>query len=158
MDFASSLGTKQKWLVTRTVCSEPGWRTTIYDVLQFETSIERARTQLHMNIVKIKWISAVDEDEVQEAMKQAMIDCYGESEQCMGLTTMAAESLAFPFATKVLDEAVEVIDPLAPSKIVLGSIWWCGTTENAMRSPHTFNCFRSWRGRPYGLTRLPFRR
>ena len=63
-----------------------------------------------MKIVPIKWMASVDEDEVCEALEEATIDCYDESEQCMGLTTMAGESLAFPFQAKVLGETVEVVD------------------------------------------------
>lgn len=63
-----------------------------------------------MKIVPIKWMASVDEDEIREAMEEATVDCYDESEQCMGLTTIAGESLTFPFPAKVLGETVEVVD------------------------------------------------
>ncbi len=63
-----------------------------------------------MKIFKISWMDSVDDGEVEEAIEEATIDCYDESDQCMGLTTLAAESLAFPFPAKVLGETVEIID------------------------------------------------
>ena len=63
-----------------------------------------------MKIEKIKWMKSLDDSEIQEALEEATIDCYDESEQSMGLTTTAAESLVFPLTAKVMGVTVEVVD------------------------------------------------
>ena len=73
-----------------------------------------------MKIVPIKWIATVDEDAIEEAMEEATVDCNDESEQCTGLTTMAGESLAFPFPANVMGETVEVVDSTVSQHDSLG--------------------------------------
>ena len=43
-----------------------------------------------MNTVKKIGMNWVREGEIQEAMEEATTDCYDESEQCMGISTMVA--------------------------------------------------------------------
>ncbi len=46
---------------------------------------------------------------LEELVKEAIVDAYGESEQVLGLFTMIEEHLALPFATEVLDVEVTVV-------------------------------------------------
>jgi hypothetical protein len=62
-----------------------------------------------MKTISIKWLQALDTDEVDEAIEDASVDCYGEDEQCSALADMAAQELAFPFPATVMGEAVEVV-------------------------------------------------
>lgn len=63
-----------------------------------------------MKIISIKWLQALDTEEVNEAIDEACVDCYGEDEQCSALVDLAAQELAFPFPATVMGEAVEVVD------------------------------------------------
>ena len=63
-----------------------------------------------MRTISIKWLQALDTDEVDEAIEEACVDCYGEDEQSSALADMAAQKLAFPFPATVMGEAVEVVD------------------------------------------------
>ena len=63
-----------------------------------------------MKPIQIKWLQALDTDEVDETIEDACVDCYGEDEQCSALVDMAAQELAFPFPATVMGEAVEVVD------------------------------------------------
>jgi len=46
---------------------------------------------------------------LDELVKEAIIDAYGESEQALGLFTMIEENLALPFVTEVLGVEVTVL-------------------------------------------------
>jgi hypothetical protein len=65
-----------------------------------------------MKTVEIKWMTSLDAEAVRDAMEDACVDCYGEDEQCSGLTEMVGQELAFPFPAKVLGETVEVVDTI----------------------------------------------
>jgi hypothetical protein len=45
---------------------------------------------------------------LDELVEEAIVDCYDESEQAMGLYTMIADNLALPFETTVLGVRVMV--------------------------------------------------
>ena len=45
---------------------------------------------------------------LEELIEQATLDCYNDSEQVCGLFTLLEESLAVPFETAVLGQAVAV--------------------------------------------------
>jgi len=45
---------------------------------------------------------------LDQLVEQAIVDCYNESEQAIGLYTMIEDNLAFPFETTVLGMAVTV--------------------------------------------------
>jgi hypothetical protein len=62
-----------------------------------------------MKIVPIKWMASLKEEDIREAREEACVDCHDESEQCSGLTTIAAESLEFPFPAKVPGESVQIV-------------------------------------------------
>jgi hypothetical protein len=57
-----------------------------------------------------KWTDGLDPKDVEEAMDEATVDAYGESEQHSRLLTMVEDELAFPFRARVLGEEVEVVD------------------------------------------------
>lgn len=42
-------------------------------------------------------------------IEEAIVDCYGEAEQLMGLYTMIEDNLALPFETRVLGVPVTVV-------------------------------------------------
>ncbi len=46
--------------------------------------------------------------QLEELIEQATVDCYNDSEQVCGLFTLLEESLAVPFETAVLGQAVAV--------------------------------------------------
>ncbi|MEQ1903851.1 MAG: hypothetical protein ABL888_06680 [Pirellulaceae bacterium] len=62
----------------------------------------------------VPWWKSLDGADIREAMDEACVDAYDEHEQCMGLTTMAMEELAFPFPAKVMGEPVSVVDAETP--------------------------------------------
>ena len=45
---------------------------------------------------------------LEELVAEALVDCYNESEEAIGLYTMMEDNLAFPFWTHVLGAEVEV--------------------------------------------------
>jgi hypothetical protein len=51
---------------------------------------------------------ALSKRRLDELVEEAIIDAYGESEQCVGLLTMLEEHLAVPFATEILGTSVRV--------------------------------------------------
>jgi len=55
------------------------------------------------------WTTRLDEEKVQEALEEATVDCYNDSEQHTGLLTMIEQELAFPFPARVLGETVSVV-------------------------------------------------
>lgn len=73
-----------------------------------------------MKTISIKWLQALDADEVDEAIEEACVDCDDELEQASGLTEMAAQELAFPFPATVMGEAVEVVDTASTKYDPLG--------------------------------------
>ena len=46
---------------------------------------------------------------LDEMVKEATVDCYGESEEACGLFTMLDENLAMPFTTTILGLEVRVV-------------------------------------------------
>lgn len=54
------------------------------------------------------WTTGLDVAEVRAALEEAIVDCYGESEQHTGLVTAIQDELTFPFKAKVMGEAVTV--------------------------------------------------
>lgn len=60
------------------------------------------------------WWKSLDAADIREAMDEACVDAHDQDEQCMGLTTMAMEELAFPFPAKVMGETVSVVDAETP--------------------------------------------
>ncbi len=73
-----------------------------------------------MKVVEIAWLKSLDEAAMDEAMEDACVDAYDEHEQCSGLTEMAMQELAFPFAAQVLGENVQVIDAAMPKYDAFG--------------------------------------
>ncbi len=63
-----------------------------------------------MKTISIKWLQALDPDDVDDAIEEACVDCYGQEEQCSALVEMAGQELAFPFPARVMGETVEVVD------------------------------------------------
>ena len=61
------------------------------------------------NSLSPQWTEKLDRAEVQEAMDDAQIDCYGEYEQHTGLLTMIQNVLALPFNAQVLGDTVEIV-------------------------------------------------
>ena len=51
---------------------------------------------------------ALGKARLEELVEEAIIDAYGESEQCVGLLTMLEEHLAVPFTTQILGTSVRV--------------------------------------------------
>jgi hypothetical protein len=51
---------------------------------------------------------ALSKRRLDELVEEAIIDAYGESEQCVGLLTMLEEHLAVPFTTQILGTSVRV--------------------------------------------------
>ena len=51
---------------------------------------------------------ALSKRRLDELVEEALIDAYGESEQCVGLLTMLEEHLAVPFTTDILGTSVRV--------------------------------------------------
>jgi hypothetical protein len=51
---------------------------------------------------------AISKPRLDELMEEALIDAYGESEQCSGFLTMLEEHLAVPFTTDMLGTTVRV--------------------------------------------------
>jgi len=51
------------------------------------------------------------QDQLENLLAEALVDCYNESEELTGLYTMIEDNLAFPFTTRVLDVDVEVERP-----------------------------------------------
>lgn len=45
---------------------------------------------------------------LDQLVEEAIVDAYGESEQCVGLFTMLQENLACPFATEILRTPVRI--------------------------------------------------
>jgi hypothetical protein len=62
----------------------------------------------------------IPEARLAAMVEEAMVDCYGESEQACGLFTLLEENLAVPFATEVLGTPVTVerVDFKARDEIV----------------------------------------
>ena len=60
------------------------------------------------------------DDELDELIQEATVDCYNDSEQATGLFTMVEENVGFPFATKILGSPVTVegIDLVGEHEIV----------------------------------------
>lgn len=56
------------------------------------------------------WIQGLDEQQVREALEEAIVDANGEEEQHTGWLTAIGDELAFPFRGKVLGEVVNVVD------------------------------------------------
>ena len=73
-----------------------------------------------MKTVKITWMDSLDAAEIREAMDEACVDAHDEHEQCSGLTEMAMQELAFPFAVQVLGENVKVVDAATPQYDTFG--------------------------------------
>ena len=46
--------------------------------------------------------------QLEALIEEAIVDAYGDSEQCVGFLTMLEEHLAVPFITKILGVAVHV--------------------------------------------------
>ncbi|MBI4454807.1 MAG: hypothetical protein HY644_02795 [Acidobacteria bacterium] len=55
------------------------------------------------------WTAKLDEQQVQEALDDALVDAYGDYEQHSGLLTMIEEQLRFPFQARVLGDVVTVV-------------------------------------------------
>ena len=55
------------------------------------------------------WTQRLDERKVQEALVEATVDAYNDSEQHSGLLSVIEEELAFPFPARVLGEVVSVV-------------------------------------------------
>jgi hypothetical protein len=51
---------------------------------------------------------ALSKRRLDELVEEAIVDAYGESEQCVGLLTMLEEHLAVPFTTEILGTSVRV--------------------------------------------------
>jgi hypothetical protein len=51
---------------------------------------------------------ALSKRRLDELVEEAIIDAYGESEQCVGFLTMLEEHLAVPFTTEILGTSVRV--------------------------------------------------
>ena len=49
------------------------------------------------------------DEELEELIEEATIDCYGEYEQINGFTCTLEDKLTFPFPAKVVGEEVEVM-------------------------------------------------
>ncbi len=56
-----------------------------------------------------KWTTKLDEQQVREALDDALVDAYSDYEQHSGLLTMIEEQLRFPFQAKVLGQVVTVV-------------------------------------------------
>ena len=57
---------------------------------------------------RILFEGRVPQERLEELMAEALVDCYNESEEAIGLYTMMEDNLAFPFWTHVLGAEVEV--------------------------------------------------
>ena len=55
-----------------------------------------------------------DRERLRALIQEATVDCYGETEEHMGLVTMVEENVACPFRAKVIGEDVEVVELRAP--------------------------------------------
>ncbi len=71
-----------------------------------------------MNTISIKWLQALDADDVDEAIEEACVDCYAEQEQASVLIEMAGQELALP--ATVIGEVVEVVDTASSKYDPLG--------------------------------------
>lgn len=63
-----------------------------------------------MKVIRPTWLSRLDPAEIEEAFRDAIVDCYGEDEQASALIDMTIQELVFPFPAKVLGETVDVVD------------------------------------------------
>ena len=52
----------------------------------------------------------LSEQELDEMISEATVDCYDETEEFMGVLYTLQGSMAFPFSAKALGEKVQVID------------------------------------------------
>ena len=52
----------------------------------------------------------LSEEELQEMVNEAMVDCYNETEEFMGILYTLQGSMLFPFKVKAHGETVEVVD------------------------------------------------
>ena len=52
----------------------------------------------------------LSDDELEEMISEAMVDCYDEEEAFMGILYTLADNLKFPFKAKALGETVEVLN------------------------------------------------
>ncbi len=50
------------------------------------------------------------EEELREMINEAMVDCYNESEEFMGVLYTLQDSMVFPFKAKALGETIDVVD------------------------------------------------
>lgn len=64
----------------------------------------------------MSWASNFDETEHRDAIDEACVDCYGPSEQFLGLFNMAEQEMTFPFSATVMGESVEIISAV-PSQL-----------------------------------------
>jgi hypothetical protein len=55
-----------------------------------------------------KQAKAIPQDQLDDLLEEATIDCYNESEQVSGFFCMIEEHLAIPFTTKLLGQEVSV--------------------------------------------------
>ena len=56
-----------------------------------------------------KWWQKLDEQKIQAALQEAIVDAYGDDEQHTGLLTVIQDELQFPFKAKVLGEVLQVV-------------------------------------------------
>jgi len=56
-----------------------------------------------------RWTAHLDPERVREAFEEAIVDCYGESEQHSGLLTLIEDEVQFPFPARVLGETMQVV-------------------------------------------------
>ena len=62
-----------------------------------------------MRIVYPTWLTKCDAGEIEEAYREAIVDCYGD-EQGAALVHMAIQELVFPFTAVVLGQRVAAVD------------------------------------------------
>lgn len=55
------------------------------------------------------WYKSLDEDAVRQAIEEATVDAYSDSEQHNSLFDAIEQELAFPFPARVLGEKVSVV-------------------------------------------------
>lgn len=55
------------------------------------------------------WTRGLDKQQVREALEEATVDAYDESEQHSGLLSVIEDALSFPFQAKVMGEVATVV-------------------------------------------------
>lgn len=99
-----------------------------------------------------------DRARLRALIQEATVDCYGQSEEHMGLMTMIEEHVVCPFKAKVIGEDVEVVELRSPEsgfgldavcrykgkdyKIDVNSLEW---TKQKPEGFEWIEAFQAWR-------------